>query len=36
MVAHTAKVLAGVLGMEIAALEALTTSNFETLFPKAS
>jgi TatD DNase family protein len=34
MVAHTAKVLAGVLGLEIAALEALTTRNFETLFQK--
>jgi TatD DNase family protein len=36
MVAHTAKVLAGVRGMEIAALEALTTRNFEALFPKAA
>ena len=36
MVAHTAKVLAGVRGMEIAALEALTTRNFETLFKKAA
>jgi Tat protein secretion system quality control protein TatD with DNase activity len=36
MVAHTAKVLAGVLGLEIAALEALTTRNFETLFKKAA
>jgi TatD DNase family protein len=35
MVAHTAKVLASVRGMEIAALEALTTQNFETLFQKA-
>ena len=35
MVAHTAKVLAGVRGLEIAALEALTTRNFETLFQKA-
>ena len=36
MVAHTAKVLAGVRGLEIAALEALTTRNFETLFQKAA
>ncbi|MBM3587243.1 MAG: TatD family deoxyribonuclease [Alphaproteobacteria bacterium] len=36
MVAHTAKVLASVRGMEIAALEALTTCNFETLFKKAA
>jgi TatD DNase family protein len=36
MVAHTAKVLAGVRGLEIAALEDLTTRNFETLFQKAA
>jgi Tat protein secretion system quality control protein TatD with DNase activity len=36
MVAHTAKVLAAVRGLEIAALEDLTTRNFETLFQKAA
>ena len=36
MVAHTAKVLAEVRGMEIAALEDLTTANFTRLFKKVS
>lgn len=36
MVAHTAKVLAEVRGMEAAALAALTTANFHRLFRKAS
>lgn len=34
MVAHTAKVLAEVRGLEMAALEALTTANFQRLFKK--
>ena len=34
MVAHTAKVLAEVRGMEMAALEELTTANFRRLFRK--
>ncbi len=34
MVAHTAKVLAEVRGMEMAALEDLTTANFRRLFKK--
>ena len=34
MVAHTAKVLAEVRGMEMAALEELTTANFRQLFRK--
>ena len=36
MVAHTAKVLAEVRGMEMAALEDLTTANFTRLFKKVS
>jgi len=36
MVAHTAKVLAGLRGMEIAALAELTTANFRRLFKKAA
>ena len=36
MVAHTAKVLAEVRGMEMAALEDLTTANFLRLFKKAA
>lgn len=36
MVAHTAKVLAEVRGMEMAALEDLTTANFLRLFKKVS
>ena len=36
MVAHTAKVLAQVRGLEIAALEELTTRNFHRLFRKAA
>lgn len=36
MVAHTAKVLAGLRGMEMSALAELTTKNFQTLFKKAS
>ena len=34
MVAHTAKVLAEVRGMEMAALEDLTSTNFRRLFKK--
>ncbi len=36
MVAHTAKVLAEVRGMEMAALADLTTANFHRLFKKAA
>lgn len=36
MVAHTAKVLASVRGMEMAALAELTTANFHRLFKKAA
>ena len=36
MVAHTAKVLAEVRGLEMAALEDLTTANFHRLFKKAA
>ena len=36
MVAHTAKMLAEVRGMEMAALEDLTTANFHRLFKKAA
>jgi TatD DNase family protein len=36
MVAHTARVLAGLRGLEMAALEAMTTANFHRLFRKAS
>jgi Tat protein secretion system quality control protein TatD with DNase activity len=36
MVAHTARVLAGLRGLEMAALEAMTTANFHRLFNKAS
>lgn len=35
MVAHTAKVLAGIRGLEMAALAELTTANFHRLFRKA-
>ena len=35
MVVHTAKVLAEVRGMEMAALEELTVDNFHRLFRKA-
>jgi TatD DNase family protein len=36
MVAHTAKVLAGLRGMEIASLAELTTANFRRLFMKTA
>jgi Tat protein secretion system quality control protein TatD with DNase activity len=35
MVAHTAKVLAELRGIEMAALEDLTSTNFQRLFAKA-
>jgi TatD DNase family protein len=36
MVAHTARMLAEVRGLEMAALEELTTTNFHRLFRKAA
>lgn len=36
MVAHTARALAGLRGLEMAALEAMTTANFHRLFRKAA